>query len=234
MSYSMISNMKNIVFTDGASRGNPGKGGWGTIVVLGDRVIERGGYKEKTTNNEMELTALVKGLECVDGGETVVYLDSRYVLNGATKWLSGWKENGWKTKAKGDVLNRELWERVGELLSGKDVSFVHIPGHSGIPGNERVDEIGAGLADGKDVELFEGPLSLYDVDVNDLEIRKEKASKKSRKGKAYSYVSVVDGKIETHDSWEETEKRVKGVSGARFKKALSAEDEKDIIASFEG
>jgi ribonuclease HI len=159
------------IFTDGSSRGNPGPGGWGSIVLHGAIVTELGGGESHTTNNRMELTAVIEALEFVSkltsnpstklraGNSslaTTVNTDSSYVLNGATKWLSGWQKNNWKTKAKGEVLNQDLWERLADVLGElPKVSWNLIKGHSGVPANERCDVIATcGWSEARSLQWF--------------------------------------------------------------------------------
>jgi ribonuclease HI len=222
------------IFTDGASRGNPGPGGWGSVIVSEDRVKELGERADSTTNNRMELTACAEALETVKDAEITVYTDSSYVINGITKWVRGWKANGWVTKTKDEVLNRDLWEKLVSTTEGKNVTWEYVGGHSGIAGNERCDEIATSFADKLEIELFSGALSDYPIkNILDLSHSVEKVSKKSHSNaKAYSYVSMIDGKIQIHATWAECEARVKGKSGARFKKAISQEQEQEIIADF--
>ncbi len=232
-----MSSHKNTIFTDGSSRGNPGRGGWGAIVQNRATVTELGDGEKHTTNNRMELTAVIEALAYIakqgTDGETVVHTDSSYVLNGATKWLSGWKKNDWKTKAKGEVVNIDLWERMDEVLesSGK-VSWKLIKGHSGVPANERCDVIATSFADGEKAKLFSGKFADYTVDLTASASRLKSSQPKSKSPRAvaFSYVSCVDGKVMIHRSWAECESRVKGKSKALFKKSLSAEDEASIIS----
>lgn len=231
------------IFTDGASRGNPGPGGWGSVVVRGSgaqaHVTERGGSERETTNNRMEISAAIGGLEAVpEGAQALVYTDSMYLIDGVTKWVKGWKRNGWQTRAKEDVLNRDLWETLDALASARRVRWEYVGGHVGVRGNERCDEIATGFADDGGAELYDGPLSGYSIpevlDVSHDEVRaaaKESGSSHSR-AKAYSYVSMVDRKIETHATWAECEARVKRVRGARYKKALNPADEARIKREF--
>ena len=263
------------IFTDGSSRGNPGPGGWGAIVVVSfngtadkfsgdtDVVKELGGGENKTTNNRMELMAVAKALSFLNdlgdkknissvGLSIDIYTDSSYLINGITKWVCGWKKNGWKTKTKDDVLNKDLWLEIDYLLSGgsggshsQNIKWHHIGGHIGIVGNERCDLIATAFADGdKSFKLYEGSLAKYKeiiegrdiLDIShDTELLATKKSAGTRSNaKAYSYVSKVDGVIETHKTWLECEKRVKGTRGARFKKSLSIGEEHEIINSFKG
>ncbi|MEA2715483.1 MAG: ribonuclease [Candidatus Parcubacteria bacterium] len=231
--------MSVTIFTDGASRGNPGPGGWAAIVVDGTNVCELGGGEKTATNNRMELTAAAAGLSKAPKKEpATVYTDSSYVIHGITKWIHNWKRNDWQTKTKKDVLNKELWMELADEIEKRTVKWEYVSGHAGILGNERCDHIATAFADGRKVKLYKGPLAQYDLP-NILDIKAEtqklsaKKSASSRaKAKPYSYVSSVGGVIEVHPTWAECEKRVKGVKGARFKKAISAEDEADITDEF--
>jgi ribonuclease HI len=274
--------MHYTIFTDGSSRGNPGPGGWGAVIIedremvkggsvkSAIRVIELGGRENSTTNNRMELTAAAKALFWVIGNErgfslnkshknatkvsTIdIYTDSSYLINGITKWVRGWKYNGWKTKTKDDVLNKDLWLEIDDAVSGNEsmakeiiketgvaceVFWHHVGGHVGIAGNERCDVIATTFADNNPVKLYDGALSEYSVP-NILDFSHDETKKTAKdsssyrsKAKAYSYVSKVGGVIKTHPTWAECESRVKGVAGARFKKALDAQEERKIMAEF--
>ncbi|MES2215700.1 MAG: viroplasmin family protein [Patescibacteria group bacterium] len=241
-----MSDSKNfVIFTDGASRGNPGPGGWGAVVVESGkskdesqpRVTELGGAEKHTTNNKMELNAAVQGISHTPQNSfSTLYTDSSYVINGITKWIAGWKQNGWKTKAKEDVLNKVLWMELDSCLENRMVSWKYVGGHVGIAGNERCDEIATAMADEKKIKLYDGTLSEYSIK-GILNIsydpskaaQKESSSSRSR-AKAFSYISAVGGKVEIHQTWAECEKRVKGVRGARFKKALDKAEELAIRA----
>ncbi len=235
--------MQFTIFTDGASRGNPGPGGWGAIVVLDDTVTEIGGREDGTTNNRMEIQAAVEALKVVpEGAVGKLFTDSAYLLNGATKWIFGWQKNNWRTTTKKDVLNRDIWEDLAEAMEGKKIEWHRLSGHSGIPANERCDRIATACADKTPIQLFHGSTENYRVNIvagisitDDGKVLSKKSkssgSKKSS-GPAYSYVSMVNGKLMTHKTWAECEKRVKGVSGARYKKASSFENEQEIIAEF--
>ena len=228
-------NSQTIIFTDGASRGNPGPGGWGAIILENDTVREIGEREDATTNNRMEIMAAIGALSVIAVENPItIHTDSSYLINGITKWVSSWQRNGWKTKAKEEVLNRDLWERLTDLASQKEIEWNYIGGHSGIKGNERCDVIATSFADKAKVDLYEGSRADYPIHgIEDLSAAKEKVSKKAHsKAKAYSYVSMVDGKIEIHATWAECEARVKGKRGARFQKAISPEHEAEITAQF--
>src|SRR5690349_20559844 len=111
------------IFTDGSSRGNPGPGGWGVIIVSENEVQEIGGRETQTTNNRMELMACIKALENIAGEKITLYTDSEYVLKGMTVWVHNWQKKNWKTAAKKPVLNKDLWQKLIEVSEGKDISW---------------------------------------------------------------------------------------------------------------
>lgn len=232
------------IFTDGSSRGNPGPGGWGSLVIEGDagaeKVTELGGGERSTTNNRMEIMAAIQGVSHIPIGSTAsVHTDSKYLINGITKWISGWMNNGWKTKAKEDVLNADLWVILHEAAGSRRISWKYVGGHIGILGNERCDHIATAFADGRSIDLYRGHLAAYDLpDVLSISFDQESLSRKKSSSNrisknAHSYVSLVGGIIEVHHSWADCERRVKGARGARYKKSFSAEDEQSIIRKFE-
>jgi len=142
-----------IAYTDGACSGNPGPGGWGVLMraVEGDEVLkqrELSGGAELTTNNQMELMAAISALEVLErASELTIVTDSTYVKNGVTRWIHGWKKNGWKTAAKKPVKNVELWQRLDEAQARHTVNWEWVKGHAGHPENERADELArAGMA----------------------------------------------------------------------------------------
>lgn len=229
-----MSNKEIRVFTDGASSGNPGPGGWGAIVATHSRVKELGNGEEKTTNNRMELLAVIEALSFINKNDlddtAVIHSDSKYVINGATKWIINWKKNDWKSAQKKDVLNKDLWERLDDLLSKVECKWQLLQGHSGIPGNERTDKIATSFSKKEKIELFDGPLSHYEVDLN--KTKAEPGARKSNdrsKAKAYSYLSLVNGVVVKHSTWKDCEERVKGKKDVKFRKSISPEDEADIL-----
>lgn len=128
------------IYTDGACRGNPGPGGWGASLRFNGKQKDMYGGEAETTNNRMELTAVIEGLEALSRPHPVkIYTDSRYVMDGVTKWLAGWKKKGWKTAAKKPVKNVELWQRLDALVDANEVSWQWVKGHSGDEGNEHAD-----------------------------------------------------------------------------------------------
>jgi ribonuclease HI len=179
----------------------------------------------------MEMTAVISALNAVGKDEEItLYTDSAYVLNGATRWVKGWEKNNWKTSTKDDVLNKDLWQEMVEATVHKNINWQLIKGHSGTAGNERCDVIATSFADNDPVILYNGSRERYGIDIKISETVSDKKSKS--KSKAYSYVSMVDGVVQTHKTWEECKARVNGVSGARYKKSVSPSDEEEIIKEF--
>lgn len=232
---------KLVIFTDGSSLGNPGPGGYGSVIVYPqmDEVIELGGNKIKTTNNEMELSAVIAALSqsVFNTADVEIFTDSSYVINGITKWVHGWEKNGWKTMAKGEVANKSLWQSLISLVRERQqkgkVSWNYVPGHVGVVGNERCDEIATGHASGKPPAMYRGTLSAYGRDILnftiDESLKKAKSETRAKSSaKAFSYLSFVDGVAMRHATWTECEARVKG-RPAKFKKSVSAEDEQAIL-----
>ncbi|MBW4542731.1 MAG: ribonuclease HI [Myxacorys chilensis ATA2-1-KO14] len=145
------------IYTDGACSGNPGPGGWGTVVYFTDgSVQELGGAERETTNNRMEMQAAIAALHFLAESEQtepiILYTDSEYVKNGITKWIGGWKKKGWKTSTGKPVLNQELWEKLDQLNS-RQVEWRYVRGHSGDVGNERCDAIARAFSLGRMPEL---------------------------------------------------------------------------------
>ena len=130
------------LYTDGACKGNPGPGGWGVLMRYGRHEKELFGGEAQTTNNRMELSAVIEGLAALTRPcRVVICTDSQYVKNGMEKWIHGWKRNGWKTAAKQTVKNAELWQRLDELAAQHQIEWQWVRGHTGHPENERADEL---------------------------------------------------------------------------------------------
>ena len=135
--------MKSIeIYTDGACRGNPGIGGWGTIIQFQNNSKELFGGRAETTNNQMEMQAVIEGLKALkEPCKIILYTDSKYVMDGITSWIHGWKKNSWKTANKKPVKNMELWQELDQLANQHEITWKWVKGHAGIPGNERADEL---------------------------------------------------------------------------------------------
>jgi ribonuclease HI len=133
---------KIIMFSDGACRGNPGPGGWGAVLRFGQHEKKLHGGERETTNNRMELTAAIEGLNALNEKcEVQLYTDSQYVRKGVLEWLEGWKKRGWKTAAKQPVKNKDLWQLLDEAIQRHQIAWHWVKGHSGNEGNELADEL---------------------------------------------------------------------------------------------
>jgi ribonuclease HI len=130
------------IYTDGACSGNPGPGGWGVLLQWNGHEKELNGGEGETTNNRMEMMAVIKALEAIKGTPKVeLYTDSKYVMQGITEWIDGWKARGWKTAGKKPVKNVDLWQEMDALVAQHDVTFHWVKGHDGHPENERADAL---------------------------------------------------------------------------------------------
>ena len=233
---------KILIFTDGACSGNPGPGGYGVIIAYPEGEIEElGAGESETTNNRMEMKAVVRALSRIgDRPEDVwVLTDSVYVIRGITQWIWGWKRRGWKTAEGKDVVNRDIWLQLDREVAARNkiaaIDWKFVRGHSDIPGNERCDEIAVAFSKKQWIDLYKGPLLQYPVPFHDLpedmslpELKPRNEKKKA----AYSYLSYVNGQLRRHSTWAECEAAVKGRSGAKFKKSTSADNEREIVAAW--
>ncbi len=130
------------IYTDGACRGNPGPGGWAALLSFGEREKELAGAESLTTNNRMELTAVIRALEALRRPvQARIYTDSEYVRRGITEWVRAWKARGWRTADRKPVKNQDLWEQLDALAARHELEWHWVKGHSGVPGNERVDRL---------------------------------------------------------------------------------------------
>lgn len=220
------------IFCDGACLGNPGPGGWGAILFnhSENAVTELGGAEKHTTNNAMEIRAALESLRAAQNfsGLTItieIKTDSTYVIKGITQWLPGWKTNNWKTREGNPVANAELWRElaqiVGQFTPPTRLKWTHVAGHAGISGNERADQIASGFAAGETPDLFRGQKKSY-----------FEGTAHDPKTKFPIYLSLVDGKLLRHASWPECEARVKGASGAKYKKVSSHIEENQTLKSW--
>lgn len=167
----MFSSDMITIYTDGSSRGNPGRGGFASIVVFGNEThVEHGGKFDHTTNNKMELKGVIEGLKIVltrgVGSYKKVHVnsDSKYVLQGITTWIHGWQKNNWKTAAKGAVMNQELWQELDNvqqavLKLGVEIEWAYVKGHSDNKWNQRADEIATLCAD--DESMIDGEVKVF-------------------------------------------------------------------------
>ena len=140
--------MKQVeIFTDGACKGNPGPGGWGAVLRMGGHEKELSGHAPATTNNRMELSAVIEALSALKSPcEVALHTDSRYVIDGITKWIFGWQKNGWKNAAKQPVVNIDLWQALLIAIKPHKISWHWVKGHAGHPENERADKLASDAA----------------------------------------------------------------------------------------
>jgi len=130
------------IYTDGACRGNPGPGGWAALLLTGAHERELSGAESATTNNRMELLAVIQALRALKRRVRArIFTDSQYVRLGITEWIEGWKARGWRTADRRPVKNQDLWEQLDELIGGHELEWHWVKGHSGVPGNERCDQL---------------------------------------------------------------------------------------------
>ncbi|MGB4467049.1 MAG: ribonuclease HI [Azovibrio sp.] len=130
------------IYTDGACKGNPGPGGWGALLRTGTHEKELWGGERDTTNNRMELTAVIRALEALKRPVSArIYTDSKYVQQGISEWIHGWKRNGWRTASKAPVKNADLWQQLDKLAGQHQLQWIWVRGHTGHPENERADAL---------------------------------------------------------------------------------------------
>lgn len=234
------------IYTDGASRGNPGPGGWGAVVIVDGYAMELAGSAKKATNNQMELEAVISVLSDSGAkahkGSVVVHSDSAYVINGLTSWMYGWEKKGWITMAKTPVENKAMWQKALVLAKeyGDRLTFTKVSGHAGDLYNERCDELAVAAALGKKETRFQGSQKDYDAFLVEIGTTKKvesgklkvKSKKKKAAGPAYSYVSVVGGKVYADKTWKECEARVKGKKGAKYQKVFSKGEETSLVQDY--
>ena len=147
--------MKLKIYTDGACSGNPGKGGWAAIILIGKNQSSISGSENNTTNNRMEITAAINAIKSLKiKSNVVIHTDSKYLMNGINDWINNWKNNNWKTSTKKDVKNVDLWKAIDDLSSEHTIKWNWVKGHSGNPGNEMADDL-ANLAILKKSEKLE-------------------------------------------------------------------------------
>jgi ribonuclease HI len=236
-----------IIFTDGACTGNPGPGGWASILSFPNgKVRELGGGERDTTNNRMEMTAALEALASISDTQSsniILYTDSTYLIKGITQWIWGWRNKGWKNAEGKDVANRDLWEDLSHQitrLKPSTIDWKYVRGHAGIPGNERCDEIAVAYSKGVYVDLYDGEKAAYLIDIDSipqgeaLPEKKAGTSSSGSKGNGgpVTYLSMLGGVVMRHASWAGCERRVKGQSNAKFRKAKSAQEEREILASW--
>lgn len=229
----------HVIYSDGACSGNPGPGGWAFIHWSPDNNVREGsGFDPSTTNNRMEMTGALEALRSIPVQEPVIVLtDSVYLIRGITQWIFGWQKRGWKNAEGGDVLNKDIWEQLARVCRGRKIDWRYVAGHSGIAGNERVDELAVAQSQRRPLSHYHGSYSNYRVGILPLpekvplpEMRKMNGSSKDKA--ASFYLSYVNGVLEQHKTWDQCQARVKGVSQARFKKVQSDQEAQEILKSW--
>ena len=141
----MAENNTVVIYTDGACSGNPGPGGWGSVLIYNGHRRELSGGDPSTTNNRMEMTAVIEALDALKRScKIIIHTDSTYVMKGMTEWMDNWKRRGWKTADRKPVKNVDLWQRLDQAMARHDVEWRWVRGHSGVPENERADELARG------------------------------------------------------------------------------------------
>lgn len=229
------------IYTDGASRGNPGPGGWGAVILVDGMAMEIAGGSKRATNNQMELQAVISVLSDSGAkghkGPVVVYSDSAYVVNGMNSWVYGWEKKGWVTMAKTPVENKGLWQEALVLLKeyGNKLSIEKVKGHDGDLYNERCDELAVSAALDETPKHFQGTQKDYDHFLVQIGTTAKKSAPKKTKSStapAYSYVSLVGGKVYADKTWKECEARVKGTKGAKYKKVFSKAEETGLVQDY--
>lgn len=210
------------IITDGACRGNPGPGGWAALIIDGEQRKEIGGFVAQTTNNRMELTAVIEALQHVPAASpTLIVSDSSYVIEGATKWIKGWRVRDWMTRDDKPVENRDLWETLDSLLD-EQISWEQVRGHAGHPENERANQLAQWYAAGG---RGRPPLA------PPVQASRSIGTASTAKVKPF-YLSLVAGQLARHASWDECNARVHGVSGARYKKVTSQAEAQAVLLSW--
>jgi ribonuclease HI len=229
---------KACLYTDGACSGNPGPGGWGLVLVnfLTKQIQEHGGGAPSTTNNRMEMTAVIEGLRLAAASglkELLILTDSTYVIRGFTQWRHGWKRRGWVTSEGQPVSNQDLWEQLDAVANSFRLEWRYVRGHQGTPGNERVDEIAVTFSKKEWISLeTKAGFANYLFDVHEIppgEPLPEMKFQSSGEKKPVFYVSYVNGVLSRHGDWASCERTVKGQAKALYKKVSSEEELEAVL-----
>ncbi|HVJ65118.1 MAG TPA: ribonuclease H [Bdellovibrionota bacterium] len=223
-----------VIYGDGACSGNPGPGGWAFLLVDAprSRVIEKSGHAPHTTNNRMELTALIESLEelLVDfPKETSVefFWDSAYVVNGFNEWLFGWARRDFHKADGTEISNPDLWRRVWDLKRKlPPLKMTQIPGHSGLPGNERVDELSVAQSKSLASDPYIGSLTDYRIPFAELLAPKSMTSDPNKKYP--TYLALLDGRLSRFGTWDECKAFVNGTA-AKYKKVKNTFEESQTL-----
>lgn len=239
------SQTKALFYCDGACSGNPGPGGWAAVAFDPNTQIVWQAYAHQpsTTNNRMELTATLRCLQWIESqkiSSAVIHSDSKYVLEGIQKWRHGWKKNNWTKSNQEEVLNKDLWialDKQLEALNPVSLEWVYVPGHSGIEGNEYVDQLAveASLTPGLNQENTSPADTFTNLEIFSTSQPVGNSSQKSKKknsSKALGYLALIDGKVHDFKTWPECEAQVKGKPYVKYKKYASEKDKADILTGW--
>lgn len=245
MTSNSTSQMTFEIYTDGSSLGNPGKGGWASLIIKINNetkekfCIELAGFEENTTNNKMEMMSVLKAIDFIGKdlkNKITIFSDSAYVVNGVKSWLPGWIHRDWVTSTGEAVKNRDLWEQFQEFCAfyGSSLKFEKIAAHSGHIENERCDFIARSVANDQDIKIsLKKTWTKFDDYYSDLKsglitVSKGSKSSSSKRKRALCYVSLVDGDVYVDTEWSDCQKRMKGHKGCLFKKVMT-ECERDTV-----
>jgi ribonuclease HI len=229
--------IQSLLYTDGACSGNPGPGGWGFVLYNAETelVFEGGGGDSETTNNRMEMSAIVHGLAKAKQQkikQILVLTDSTYVIRGFTQWRFGWKKRNWLTSEGEPVTNQDLWKDLEKVAQDLKIEWRYVRGHQGTPGNERVDKIAVAYSHDDDIRLYQSrePKDyLFDIlDIPEGEPLPEMKFQKTENKHAF-YLSLVNGVLTRHTDWASCERMVKGKSQAKFKKVNTEAEAQEIL-----
>ncbi len=226
-----------IIFTDGACSKNPGPGGWAYLIyfVEKDLLFEAGGHEPASTNNKMEIEAAIQALDFLTQKEGAfrvrIQADSKYLIDGITQWIKGWKAKNWIKSDGAAVQNQEHWKRLEEKVSAisknSQIEWSYVPAHSGIGCNERVDEVAVAFSKGNPIAFFSGSAQAVGLDpVGDC------APSAKAKKISPQYLSFIEGKLETHTTWAECENRVRGKANAKFKKVVTEAERTAVLSKW--
>lgn len=228
-----------LLFTDGACSGNPGKGAWAFVAIelredlSKSPVFEMAGYEDHTTNNRMELMALMSAIRWLakkDFDQAAIWTDSKYALEGLRSWMFGWQKRNWLTQEGNPVSNKDLWQEALQLEKDlgplwKKIKLEKLPGHHGILGNERCDQLARECISQQHADTYEGPLKDHPFGMDMLKTEPAKAQGLGE----FWYLSLIAGSAQRHKTWPECEAFVRGKKGAKFKKVYSVQEETLIL-----
>ncbi|MBI4180283.1 ribonuclease HI [bacterium] len=206
------------IYTDGATSGNPGPSGWGAVLISEGRREEIGGFEAHSTNNRMELTAVIEALRRVpENAGADVHSDSAYVVNGITQYIHTWRRNGFLTAAKKPVENRDLWETLDDLSGKRRVRYIKVEAHAGDPENERANDIAQAFSKGARVSLHSGTA--------DAPARKKLRDVNAPAHLVFpAYIVFRGGSLTAYRTWDDCKTDVEGRRGARYKKCKTRKE----------